>query len=516
MTTITPLTLGNIFTEGAPLRFGLELTGGASWTLQDVSGKTVLGGVVRASDTELSFRLLPGERGHYRLTLHTQGGPEVSTTLAVLSPFDLSRAQSSPFGVCTHFGQLRGANSDLEAPPRVDPKVVPLVAHAGFKTHRDELPWNRVEPEKGACVFPNAHRSYMASCGLHAVGSLIILDYGNRHYDGGDTPHTDEGIGGFARYAQRVVEHYGTQISAVEVWNEFNGSFSKGPAKKRPEAYLALLKRTFEAVKAVRPELPVVGPAAVTLPYGWLERLFALGALEYLDAVSVHPYTFPAAPDTPGGLDRKLKRLHALIARYSGGLRKPVWLTEIGWTTQRGGVSATNQARYAVRAFVMALATGVDQIYWYELVKGGTDHSEREHHFGLLRHPDDPLGAYTPLLAYVTLAVLIRQLSGAQFVGRDRLPDPLYSYRFKREGHEVRVMWRAARPRAGMTQTLTCRADAPLSVTDMVGKTSVLEPQAGHVDLTVSEDPVYVVGEMTLVPQTTGLLGRLREFWDGM
>lgn len=511
---IKQLELGNIFTEGSPLRFGLDLPVRASWRLQNVSGETVLQGEARAGESELVLVLPPGERGHYRLTLNlaAAGGPQqASTTLAVLSPFDLGRVRDSPFGVCTHFGQLRGENHDLEAPSRVNPEVIPLVAHAGFKTHRDELPWNRVEPDKGAFVFPNAHRTYMASCGLHAVGSLIILDYGNRHYDSGNAPHSAEGLAGFARYAQRVVTRYGAQITAVEVWNEYNGTFSKGPAAKRPEGYLELLKHTYRAVKEVRPELSVVGPAGVTLPYGWLERLFALGALDYLDAVSVHPYIYPAAPDRQGELDRKLDKLHALIGRYSGGKPKPVYLTEIGWTTRRGGVSALDQGRFAVRAFVMALSTGVAQLYWYELVNGGTDRTKREHTFGLLRHPDDPLGAYTPMLAYVTLAVLTRQLSGARFRERDRLSNPLYSYLFERDGDEVRVMWRA-----GVTQTITLHADAPLTVTDMVGKTRVVEPQEGRVDLTLSENPLYVAGKVQRVGAATDVLGMLEGFFNGL
>ena len=68
-------------------------------------------------------------------------------------------------------------------------------------------------------------------------------------------------------------------------------------------------------------------------------------------------------------------------------------LTEIGWPTHRGGVSVRDQARYAVRALVMALSAGVERSFWYNLVSSGPDPAKREHNFGLVRHPDDPRGA---------------------------------------------------------------------------------------------------------------------------
>jgi len=510
--------LGNVFLEGEPVSVRVNSKDEASWVLRDLTGRVVARGTFDgrgdAGGGVLTLPFPRGERGHYTLALQEREGRKGwRTSLAVLEPFDLSGVARSPFGVCTHFGQLRGDNTDLLAPSRVSPDVVPLMGRAGFKTHRDELPWNRLEPLKGRYTLPEAHRAYLGSCGAHHVGSLIILDYGNRHYDNAAAPHTDEGLDGFANYAREVVRRCGPQLHAVEVWNEYNGSFSKGPMAKRPEGYFELLKRTYRAVKAERPDLSVVGPAAVTLPYGWLERLFRLGALDYLDAVSVHPYMHPAAPDTVrGDLSTNLGRLHDLIRRYNGGKPKPVLLTEIGWPTHRAGVSVRAAARYAVRGFVMALATGIGEIYWYELVNGGTDPGKREHNFGLLRHRDDPLGAYVPKPAYVALTVLTRQLTGARFREKDPTPDPVYSYRFQKGGQDLRVMWaprRAQRP-PGPLET-TVYAQGPLLLTDMVGRTRRLEPERGEIKLGLSPSPIYLQGEVRgVAAHPEGWLGRVR------
>lgn len=512
MSKLEPVTLGNVFLEGENVRVGANFRGGAAWSLKNVAGGTVLEGHKRPGEGEIRLPLPPGERGHYLLSVTADGGGEMATSVAVLELFDLAAVPDSPFGVCTHFGHLSGPDTDLDASPKESHDAIPLLNLGGFKTHRDELTWKRTEPIKGRCVFPNAHQRHMALCGEHAVDSLVILDYGNKNYDGGLTPYTDEGLDGFANYARQIVRRYGRQIKEVEVWNEFNGSFSKGPAAKRPDAYLRLLERTYRAVKAERPDLKVVGPAAVTLPYSWLEQLFSLGALRYLDAVSVHPYIYPRQPDTArDSLSDLLGRLHATIRRHNGGQTKPLQLTEIGWPTHQGGVSVRDQARYAVRALVMALSAGVERYFWYNLVSSGPDPSKREHNFGLVRHPEDPRGAYTPKPAYVALATAARRLSGARFVAQEPLPDPVYSYLFERDGNPLRVMWVAKRGGAQPDgPEVQLRAEGPLTVTGLYGKTHRLGPQGGTVSLRLSGDPVYVAGPAEVGASSGGLLGAIR------
>lgn len=511
---LTPIKLGNIFLEGERVRVGVNISGSGTYKLQSTAGRLVLAGQVAAGEGELRLELPPGERGHYRLTLMS-GAQTYETTLAVLTPFNLSLFDDSPFGICTHYGQLWGADTDPGAASKENPESIPLIARAGFKTVRDELTWSRNEPVRGTRAFPHAHGHFMSRCGEHSVKTLAILNYANRHYDGGHTPHTDEGVDGFADYARHIVRRYGAQLRAVEVWNEFNGAFSNGPAAKRPEAYLKILERTYHAVKAERPDLPVIGPAAVTLPYGWLERLFNLGALTYLDAVSVHPYIYPRQPDTrQDSLGALLGKLQALVERYNGGRPKPIHLTEIGWPTQnnkgrfKDGTSVGNQARYAVRACVLALSVGVQKIYWYTLNSTGPDPEKREHNFSLLRHPDDPRGAFTPKPAYVSLAVMMRQLSTATFVESDETPEGMFSFVFERDGQRLRVMWLADRDgRPAGTREVTLRASAPLRVTGMMGKTWQARATEGHATVTLSADPVYVLGQAELRPAG---------FWEGL
>lgn len=249
----TPLQIGNIFLTDEPVRIGLASSG--TWQLRNLAGEVVQEGRHQGLGV-LRLNLPAGERGYYQLRFTDAAtGRRASTTMAVLEPFDLSAVSDAPFGVCTHFGQLQGPDTDLDARSKESPDAVPLLSRGGFKTHRDKLTWKRTEPVRGTCVFPHAHGRYMTACASHDVGSLIILNYNNRHYDGGNTPHTDDGLNGFANYARQIVRRYGAQLHAVEVWNEFNGTFSKGPAAKRPESYFRLLERTTKPLRRSDPIL---------------------------------------------------------------------------------------------------------------------------------------------------------------------------------------------------------------------------------------------------------------------
>ncbi len=139
-------------------------------------------------------------------------------------------------------------------------------------------------------------------------------------------------------------------------------------------------------------------------------------------------------------------------------------------------------------------------MYWYTLLNTGLNRTNREHNFGLLRHADDPLGAYTPKPSYVALAVLARQLTGATFVAKERTPDPVQSFLFERAGKPLRVLW-TPRRRAQETSAVVDleNGDSP-TVTDMMGKVSGAGPS-----LTLTGSPVYLYGEASVrVPGAGG------------
>ncbi len=190
------------------------------------------------------------------------------------------------FGAQAHFGQ--GWNVDL----------VPRITAGGMADVRDELYWQMVESSAGVFSFPANYDAYMTALRNAGISPLITLSFENTNYDGGQTPYTNAGFDGYARYATEVLKKYGTQVTAVEIWNEYNGSFAKGPATSdRAGTYLKMLRPAYTAIKAARPDVTVIAGSTAGVPLPYFEKLFAAGALNSLDAVSIHPYRTASAPE---------------------------------------------------------------------------------------------------------------------------------------------------------------------------------------------------------------------------
>lgn len=490
--------LGNVFTVGQPVR--LELKGAAvRWTLRDANGVPLRTGQAGAGVLDLGA--LPA--GMYVLEV-SAGSDYARTTLAVLSPLPADPVRQGAFSLVTHFGQFQtppkwdaAAGRYVEGGAgRYDPRLADLAALAGAGSVRDELPWNIVEPARGAYVFPPPHQAYLGALREQKLNLYSILNYGNRLYDKdaegvGAAPFTDEGRQAYANYAAALVRAW-PHIREVEVWNEFNSDapWNRGPCKSDPECYAKMLEVVYRTVKAARPEVQVTGPAAVTIPYEWLERLFALGALRHLDAVTVHPYRYPESPE---GLEADLGRLDTLIRQHNGGQPKPIILSEIGWPTHVGdrNVSERTQAQYLVRAHLHAFAGGATRLVWYDLMNDGPVPTNVEHNFGLIRFSTDPQGAFTPKPAFAAYATLSRQLSARRYAGQVAGPPGTFHYRFTGQGGpEVRVLW------AKEPVNVRVRASGPLTVTDLYGRGAVYTPQGGSVQLTLGGDPLYVSGPL--------------------
>lgn len=515
---LEPLQLGNIFLVGTTPEVRVNLDGNTvRWTLTDFRGNVAATGRDGMGDRRLRLRLPEGEQGFYTLRVETFRGEQpvasAVTTVGVLSQADFRRYEDSPFGMATHFGSFN-EDGTLRWPL----EQIPLLDLAGVRGVRDEIPWSKVEPLKGQYVFPPEYDQRMSMLEERGINHLTLLNYGNRLYDQdaegiGAFPYTQEGRQGYANYAKALLARY-PQIGEVEVWNEFNGGnapWNRGPCKNvnpapNPYAiqcYADTLKVVYDAIKSVRPDVNVTGPAGVTLPFGFLEQLFQKGALNHLDAVTVHPYIYPAAPEGANVVSLN-NQLGALIRRYNAGQDKPVYFTEIGWPSHvpPRGVDEASQARFLVREHVLSLSSGIDKLFWYDFMNDGVEPDKQEQNFGLIRHFEDPRGAYTPKAGYMAYAAMTRQLTGATYQARETAPEGVQSHRFSGERGEVRVMWALTKPEASyFLKTVTLAAGGPVTVTDIMGETREYQPLNGQVFLTLSSDPVYVSGPVTGVTE---------------
>jgi hypothetical protein len=434
----------------------------------------------QAANADRRTAVLPAlPAGYYEVVAGAQ-----RRAFAVLEP---PTGSSRTFGVMTHFAQ------------GWDPGLVPWIARAGIGTVRDEQYWQQIEPQPGEYADPERYARYMHALRQADIEPLLVLSFANSHYDDGQTPFTPAGRAAFAAYGAELVRRHRDQVTAVEVWNEINGTFCSGPCRQdRAGTYAALLADSYAALKAANPGLTVVGGAAVKVPLPWFDALIARGAAAHWDALAVHPYT-----DDPESAARDIDSLRRQLR--AAGSEAPIWVTEFG--TGAGSLSAADRvatAAYLVRMAVVLRGAGIERMYWYLLRDYETFHG-----MGLLRADADPLGRYAPTPAYPAYATLIRLLDGATEVYREPTDPRTFMYTFRHEGEPTYVMWAPDGPLAAMV-------DMPQggALVDMVGGTRPLP--AGTSALTLDAHPQYLQGRVTRLdaPRPDTLLADARADFD--
>lgn len=191
-------------------------------------------------------------------------------------------------------------------------------------------------------------------------------------------------------------------ITAFKLWNEPNNlshwDFLLDPGWT---TFADLVKQASAAVRAVRPDLPLVLGGMSPIDPRFLHQLAGQGALEAVDVLAVHgfPFDWNLWP-----VEEWPERLESLRREF--GL--PVWVTETGVSSFAGEATAA----WGLRRTREILAG--ERVYWYTLLdlaperEATTRHKAaegssywRHFHFGLLRHDGTPkasLDAFSPEL----------------------------------------------------------------------------------------------------------------------
>jgi hypothetical protein len=388
------------------------------------------------------------------------------------------------FGVGTHFAQGKG---DLD-------KNFSLAEIGGFQIIRDEMYWSGAEKTKGEVVIHPSWDAYVDTALDKGMETILILSYGNKLYDDGGIPVSEEGKAAFANYAAAMAKHFEGRISYFEVWNEPNimGHPSFNPTSKTPEEYAELLKVTYEAIKEANPQATVLGGSTAGVDLSWFKRMFDVHGTDYLDAISIHPYSWPTGPEA-GSFVTNMEATKDLIDNY--GDLKPIWITEIGWPTHEGarGITESLAAAYVARTNVLAMSIdGIEKIIWYDLQDDGTNAEEPEDNFGLLKNWNDnsnPWGAKEGFVAYNTLTT---KLSGAEFSEYLKPDTTLNLYKFQNDGKDIVVAWNMY-----SSKTMGLKVgEGDFTVTDIFGNSESYYAVDGVISPTVSDFPIYIEGDI--------------------
>jgi hypothetical protein len=200
----------------------------------------------------------------------------------------------------------------------------------------------------------------------------------------------------FAESFGWVINRYGNRVYSWEVWNEPNLDYffrTDDPVGD----YADMVRASWRAAQEADPRPIIVAGSLSDSDFEFTEALYDHGVKGHFDAWSIHPYSDDRDPlntdvESPrysfkAGIPAVRKVMH----RH--GDRKPIWLTEFGYSTcdvrgqesWRNCVGKDTQARYLKRAFLQMRKWGdVPVGIWFNLKNWSDDEGDRVANYGLL------------------------------------------------------------------------------------------------------------------------------------
>ena len=422
---------------------------------------------------------------------------------ALAFPLQLSADETPPALPTPALPDGLGVNIHFTDPR---PGEMKMLADAGVTWVRMDFTWGATERVKGEYDF-SAYDRLMTALDEHKLRALFILDYGNPLYDGGLSPHTDEGRAAMARWAAAAAAHFRSRGVIWEMWNEPN---IKQFWKPQPnvEDYTKLAATVGEALRAADPHALYVGPATSQIDMPFLEGCFKAGLLEHWTAVTVHPYR-QKDPETAA---EEYRGLRELIARHAPkGKPIPILSGEWGYSAAWKHYDEDRQGKLLPRQWLTNISNDVPLSIWYDWHDDGPDPHEAEHHFGTVRFPyhdgRDPV--YDPKPAYLAARTLTTFLRGFRFNKRPTVGDAQdHVLLFHKPGtDDVRlVVWTTANEPRDLT--------VPASPGAFTGVDHLGKPLPG---LTAGADGLRVKATSApqyLVPQEKNELLRVGAAWE--
>lgn len=380
----------------------------------------------------------------------------------------LAQTDEEPFvvGVCAH--ELHKGDPSGRA--------YALMRDAGITSVRTDAHWAYVERQPGQLkIEPSWHR-YLKETARHGLNTQFILGYGNSHYGGGEKPRSEPVRAAFNRYVEFISDELKGQVAYYEIWNEWDVEDPRDP--KFTQDYARLIADASGIIRQRAPEAKVLAGAVTTqgIETGFALRLLENGLMQSVDGLSLHPYVHCRGwrRNTPEAWIDWMTEVDKQLTR-AAGRPVPLYLTEMAWPSHQGacGIDETLQAAYLARAFFLAKTLpNIKGMWWYDFRNDGTDKTEREHNFGLVRQDFTLKPAY-PVLA--AISEIVREYS---FVGRDEsAAGDVVMLRFARDEEQLMVAWSADKPR-----TVELRSGAGNE--GRVAMIDTAQPQHGRVTTT--------------------------------
>ncbi|MEJ0073064.1 MAG: cellulase family glycosylhydrolase [Candidatus Saccharibacteria bacterium] len=270
-------------------------------------------------------------------------------------------------------GRLAFNVNSLTSNPSTASSVLAQLQAAGVYIVRIDFSWNIIEPSDGTFDW-TATDTAMLAAQANGVQVMGIVDYCALWANDGSSIFTPPSNSTqYAAFAAAIATRYGQNgtlwstapgsltfrpLISLEIWNEPNGNWFWLPGAS-PTAYATLAAAAIIAIRTVDPSIKLLVCGdwwCLNADYSngyWLAPLLAApeNIASLVDAFAVHPYPDPknlGPDDITGSTTNRYFSTSISISQgilEDAGINKPIWVTEIGWTT--GGDEATTAVSQA-------------------------------------------------------------------------------------------------------------------------------------------------------------------------
>jgi hypothetical protein len=258
---------------------------------------------------------------------------------------------------------------------------------AGVGTERMEISWDLAEPSRGQFELAPYDRKVLAAAtaGIDVL-ALVVRSPSWAALQPGKPFSPPKDPATYAAFLKAMVARYGPNgslwaehpevprrpVRAWQIWNEPNivNYWSVQPFMR---GYARLLSSAYAAVKGADKGATVVMAGLANFSWRDLSRLYRKGGRPLrFDVAAVHPFSGRPSNSV------KIVRLNRDVLDRNGASKRPIWLTELTWSSAKGRktpitkdwetteAGQAQRLREAFGLFVRARRSlRLGRIYWY-------------------------------------------------------------------------------------------------------------------------------------------------------
>ena len=303
----------------------------------------------------------------------------VAASLVLAAPgVAVARTPAGFFGVMV--------NGVLDA-PSVNLAAESATMHRdGVGSERFEIAWDLVEPRPGMYDFAAIDRKVGAAAWADIdVLGLVVRTPGWAATNAGNPFSAPRDPAAYAAFLRTLIGRYGPRgsfwaanpglprrpVRNWQIWNEPNISIN-WDVQPWQRGYARLLRAAYPAVKAADPGARVVMAGLANFSWRDLGKAYRAGVKGSFDVAAVHPFSGRPSNSV------KITRLNREVMDRNGDRRKPIWLTELTWSSAKGRktpltqnweTTEAGQAQRLTQAYRLYLrarsSLRLGRIFWY-------------------------------------------------------------------------------------------------------------------------------------------------------